>query len=77
MPAITLDRVLTHAEALSADDQEMLEELLRRRRVEAWRRETAEEARGAIKAFRSGKVKSRSAETVIAALRSNLEADPA
>ena len=72
MAAITLDRVLTHAEALSAEDQEMLEDLLHKRRVDAWRRETAVEARRAIKAFRSGKLKSQSAESVIVALRSGL-----
>lgn len=69
MAALTLDRVLTEAEALPADEQEMLEGLLRQRRIEAWRRETATEAKNAIKAFRSGKLKSQSAENVIARLR--------
>ena len=41
MSPLTLDRVLTDAEALPADEQEMLESLLRQRRVQAWRRETA------------------------------------
>ena len=69
MAALTLDRVLTEAEALPADEQEMLESLLRRRRIEAWRRETAAEARKAVKVFRSGKLKGQSVEDVIARLR--------
>ena len=69
MATLTLDSVLTEAEALPADEQEMLEGLLRRRRIEAWRQETASEAKHSIKAFRSGKLKSQPAENVIARLR--------
>ena len=69
MATLTLDRVLTEAEALPADEQEMLESLLRQRRIAAWRQDTAAHAKTAIKAFRSGKLKSQSAENVIAGLR--------
>jgi hypothetical protein len=69
MAALTLDRVLTQAEALPADEQEMLEGLLRQRRIEAWRQETAAEAKKAVKAFRSSKLKGQSVESVIARLR--------
>jgi len=69
MAALTLDRVLAQAEALPADEQEMLETLLRQRRIESWRQETAAEAKRAIKAFRSGKLKSQSVENLIARLR--------
>jgi hypothetical protein len=69
MATLTLDRVLTEAEALPADEQEMLEAMLRQRRIEAWRHETAAEARSAGKSFRAGKLKSQSAESVIARLR--------
>jgi len=69
MAALTLDRVLSEAEALPADEQEMLENLLRQRRIETWRQETAEEARSAMKALRSGKLKSLPVETLIARLR--------
>ena len=48
MAALTLDRALTEAEALPADEQEMLGSLLRRRRIEAWRQNTATEAKSAI-----------------------------
>jgi hypothetical protein len=69
MPAITLGRVLTDAESLPANEQEMLESLLRQRRIERWRQETAAAAKNAVKAFRSGKLKSQSAENLIASLR--------
>ncbi len=69
MATLTLDWVLTEAEALPADEQEMLEGMLRQRRIEAWRQETAAEAKVAGKSFRAGKLKSQSAENVIARLR--------
>ena len=69
MAPLTLDRVLTEAEALPAEEQEILESLLRQRRIEAWRQETAAEARSSIRAFRSGKLKSQSAESLLASLR--------
>lgn len=69
MNAPTLDRVLAQAEHLSPDDQEILEDLLRRRRVEAWREATGADAREAITAFRSGKLRAQSADSVIARLR--------
>jgi hypothetical protein len=69
MATLTLERVLTSAEALPADEQEMLENLLRQRRIEAWRRDTALEAKKAIKHLRSGKLKANSVEDVIARLR--------
>ena len=69
MATLTFDRVLASAEALSADEQAMLEELLHRRRIETWRTETAAEAASAVKAFRSGKLKSTSADDVLARLQ--------
>ena len=75
MAAITLDRVLTEAESLPADEQVMLEDVLRRRRIEAWRLETAAEAKKAARDFRAGKLKSQSADEVIARLRVGLDTD--
>ena len=69
MKTLTLDRVLTDAEHLSAEERELLEDLLRQRRIEAWRRETASEAKQASTAFRAGKLKADSADSVIARLR--------
>jgi predicted CopG family antitoxin len=47
------------------------------RRVETWRRDTATDAKRAIKAFRSGKLKSQSAESVITRLRKISKEDAA
>jgi hypothetical protein len=69
MAALTFDRVLASAQALPADEQAMLEELLHRRRIEHWRKETAIEAAVSVKAFRSGKLKAASADNIIARLR--------
>jgi hypothetical protein len=60
---------LTEAGALPADEQEMLEGLLRQRRIETWRQETAAEAKKTARFFRAGKLKSQSVESVIARLR--------
>jgi len=69
MATLTFDRVLASAESLPADEQAMLEELLHRRRIENWRNETAAEAVAATKAFRSGKLKPASVDSIIARLR--------
>ena len=69
MATLTLDRVLTDAGHLPLDEQEILEDLLRKRRVETWRAKTATEAKKSAAAFRSGKLKAQSAEGVIARLR--------
>ena len=66
---ITLERVLSDAESLPAEEQAMLEELLHKRRVEGWRRETAAAGRKAAKAFHAGKLKGQSVESVISQLR--------
>ena len=75
MGTMTLDRVLTEAESLSVEEQAMLEELLHKRRIEAWRKETAAAARQAAKALRCGKLTAQSPRDVIAAVRSGLKAD--
>lgn len=69
MNARTLDRVLTDAGQLPSDEQEILEDLLHKRRIEAWRDDTAAEAKNAVAAFRAGKLKAQSADSVIARLR--------
>lgn len=47
----------------------MLEDLLRKRRIEAWRTQTAAEAKKAVADFRSGKLKAQSVDQIIAQLR--------
>jgi uncharacterized membrane protein len=64
----TLDRVLNDAGRLPPDEREMLEEMLRQRRIEGWRMETVAEAKKAVTAFRSGKLKAQSVDSVIARL---------
>ena len=66
---ITLEQVLSDAESLPPEDQAMLEELLRKRRIEGWRRKTAAAGRKAANAFRAGKLEGQSVETVIKRLR--------
>lgn len=68
MKTLTLDRVLTDAGNLPPDEQEILENLLRQRRIETWRKETADEAKTVVAAFRAGRLKSQSVESVIARL---------
>jgi hypothetical protein len=48
---------------------EILEDLLRKRRLETWRMETATEAKNAAADFRAGKLKAQPVERVIARLR--------
>lgn len=69
MTTPTLETVLTSAEALPSDEQAMLEELLRHRRIETWREETAADAKKSAAAFRSGKLKAQPVADVIARLR--------
>jgi hypothetical protein len=65
----TLDGILTAAESLPLEEQWMLEELRRGRRIENWRRETAAEAKKAERAFRAGKLKSHPVESILTRLR--------
>jgi len=68
MPALTFDQVLTYAETLSAEEQEILADLLKKRRIEAWREETAEFAKEVVTAYHAGKLKSQSAGDANASL---------
>jgi hypothetical protein len=65
----TLDEVLSDAERLPAEDKLILEELLRKRRIEAWRAETAAEAKKTVADFHAGKLKPETAKQIIARLR--------
>jgi len=69
MTAPTLDRVLRDAGQLRPDERDILEDLLRKRRIEAWRTEAATEAKKDAAAFRKGKLKAQSVEDVITRLR--------
>ena len=69
MSTVTLDGVLTDAGRLPIEEQQILEELLRKRRIEAWRAETAAEGRKSAAASRSGKLILQSAGAVISPLK--------
>ncbi len=73
MSDITFDQILTYAEALPPEEQEILAELLKRRRIDAWREETASYAREVAPAYRAGKLKAQSANAVISRLRASLK----
>ncbi len=71
----TLDLALETVMQLSLDQQELLIEILRQRHIEASRDEIAKDAKESIAAFKAGKLKSQSAEAVIAELRHSLHND--
>jgi hypothetical protein len=71
----TLDRALETVMQLSLDQQELLIEILRQRHIEASRNEIAKDAQESIAAFKAGKLKPQSAESIIAELRLSLEED--
>jgi len=72
---VTLDQAIDTAMQLPPAQQDMLLEILHSRRIEARRLQIANDARDSIAAYRTGQLKTQSAETVIAELRRALE-DP-
>jgi hypothetical protein len=72
MPAVTLERVLTEAESLPPEERQLLEELLRRQRIERWRQDTAVDARQARQAWQNGELQAEPVERVIERLRAGL-----
>jgi hypothetical protein len=73
MNVVTLNQAIDTAMQLPPEQQEMLLEILRGRRIEARRREIAQDAQESLAAFRAGKLKLQSAEAVIEELRQALE----
>ncbi len=57
MATATLNQALTLFGQLSGEDQELLLEIGRKRRSEAWRKETAAYAKKALRDHRAGKLK--------------------
>jgi hypothetical protein len=66
---ITLDEALETVSQLPAEQREMLEQILHRRRIDEQRREWAQNARESAQAFHAGQGRPQSAEEVIAELR--------
>lgn len=57
MDTVTLSKVLDQAAELPADEQEMLIEILQKRRAESWRRELAADVKQAKRELAAGKLK--------------------
>lgn len=70
--AVHLDGVLDQIDRLPLEQQEMLADILRRRRIEQTRNQIAEEARQSLALFHAGKLQARSVEEVIASLEAAL-----
>jgi hypothetical protein len=73
MATVTLNRVLELADKLPDEDQELLLDLLRRRRAEAWRKQLAADIRQARSDYRSGKLKSESVDELITRLHRSID----
>ncbi len=75
MNAITLDQAINTVLQLPPDQQEMLIDILSKRRIETRRQEIMVDANKSIAAFRDGQFKAQSAEEAIAELHRTLEDD--
>ena len=73
MNIVTLNKTIDMAMQLPLEQQEMLLEIIRKRRIEVNRREMAKNAEASIATFLAGKLKSQSADEVIAELRQTIE----
>lgn len=69
MATVTLSKVLDQAAELAGDEQEMLIEILRRRRAETWWRELALDVELARRDLATGKLKVESHEAMKRRLR--------
>ena len=65
----TLEKVIEVAEELPTEQQDMLIEIMQKRRIEQRRSEIAEDAQLALAVFRRGELKPQTAKAVIAELR--------
>lgn len=75
MNVVTLDQAINTAAQLPPDRQDMLIDILSRRRIEARRNEIMTDAIDSIIAFRQGRLKEQSAQDAIAELHQAIEDD--
>ena len=75
MNAVTFDQVVHTASQLPLDQQEMLIEILSKRRIETRRKEIMDDAEDSIAAFRQDRLKAQSAEDAIAELHRAIEVE--
>ncbi len=73
MATATLDQALQVFGKLSVEDQEIMLEIARSRRIEAWRKETATHGKKALADSRAGKLKGYSAVELVERLRGQWE----
>jgi hypothetical protein len=71
----TLDQALEMASQLPIEQQEMLIDILQRRRIEQRRAEIATAAKEAIADFHAGKLKPQPLDEIIHELRQSLQSD--
>ncbi|NQS97635.1 MAG: hypothetical protein HQ591_04205 [candidate division Zixibacteria bacterium] len=72
---VTLEQVLDSAMLLDSEQREILIEIIQKRQIEAWRKETAAYAREAIRAFHKGEIQSQPVEEIISHLRAVSDED--
>jgi hypothetical protein len=70
---VTLEHALELVSELPREEQNELEEILRKRRIEARREEIADNGREAIRAFHAGELKDETFEELIERLHSLLD----
>jgi hypothetical protein len=75
MSTVTLDQAIDAAMQLPPEQQEMLVEILQRRRIEARRREIAQYVEAARAAFHAGELKPQPVEVIIRELHESLGDD--
>jgi len=73
--AMTFEQVVEMVRQFPAEQQELFIDLIRGWRTEARRREIAYDAQESLTAFRSGQLKTQSAQEVITELRQSLEGE--
>ena len=73
MDSVTLDQALDTIMQLPLEQQEMLIEIWYKRRIEARRREIAQDAQTSIEAFRANQYTPQPVGKIIAELRSSLD----
>lgn len=72
---VTLDKALETAMQLPPEQQDMLLDILQRRRIEARRREIAADAEDSLKAFRNGNLAPQSVNSILDELHESLETE--
>jgi hypothetical protein len=76
MAAATLNEALEIFGKLSAEEQEMMLEIARKRRIEAWRKDLAAYGRKARRDYRAGKLKSEPLEQLLKRLHKLADEEP-